>query len=231
MTHSDVLAVPAKGSAGLMRVVAWTVAGALLGFATTLIFSDVLQLARGLFLLPYVAVVGGFVGLFALWHGIDFRDWARAWPLGVFGAVVVGFFVTRNVLGQPASAAPNGAELVWAIAWFGVVYGLVDALFLNVMPVMLAKANGPWRSRPMGEQILFGVLALAISAVFTAAYHLGFAEYRGIPLFAPLIGNLLLTLSYVLTRSPLAPIGAHIAMHIAGVLHGIETVVQLPPHY
>ena len=28
-----------------------------------------------------------------------------------------------------------------------------------------------------------------------------------------------------------AAIGAHVAMHVAAVLHGAETVVQLPPHY
>jgi hypothetical protein len=34
-----------------------------------------------------------------------------------------------------------------------------------------------------------------------------------------------------LTRSPIAAIGAHAAMHVASVLHGMETVHQLPPHY
>jgi hypothetical protein len=47
----------------------------------------------------------------------------------------------------------------------------------------------------------------------------------------PLIGNAVLTLAYLLTGSSLAPIGGHVAMHIAAVLHGPGSAIQLPPHY
>jgi hypothetical protein len=47
----------------------------------------------------------------------------------------------------------------------------------------------------------------------------------------PLIGNALLTLGFLLTGSPLAAIVGHVIMHAAAVLHGLETTVQLPPHY
>ena len=40
-----------------------------------------------------------------------------------------------------------------------------------------------------------------------------------------------MTLGYLLTNNPLTAILSHIAMHIAGVLHGPASVMQLPPHY
>ena len=36
---------------------------------------------------------------------------------------------------------------------------------------------------------------------------------------------------HFLTMNPIGAIGGHIAMHIASVLHGINTTTQLPPHY
>jgi hypothetical protein len=45
------------------------------------------------------------------------------------------------------------------------------------------------------------------------------------------VGNAIITSSYLLTGSPLAAILFHVAMHVAAVLHGMETTLQLPPHY
>jgi hypothetical protein len=65
----------------------------------------------------------------------------------------------------------------------------------------------------------------------TAAYHFGFPEYRGGGMVGPVIGNTTMTLGYLLTNNPLAAIFSHIAMHVAAVLHGPASVIQLPPHY
>lgn len=46
-----------------------------------------------------------------------------------------------------------------------------------------------------------------------------------------MVGNAIITSSYLLTRSPLAAILSHVAMRVAAVLHGMETTLQLPPHY
>ncbi|WP_166179205.1 hypothetical protein [Rubrobacter tropicus] len=48
---------------------------------------------------------------------------------------------------------------------------------------------------------------------------------------SPLIGNGIMTLGYLLTFNPLTAIGAHAALHVASVLHGVDTTVTLPPHY
>jgi hypothetical protein len=47
---------------------------------------------------------------------------------------------------------------------------------------------------------------------------------------AALIGNGIMTLSYLASGSPIAPMLSHVVMHIAAVLHGMATTVQLPPH-
>jgi hypothetical protein len=40
-----------------------------------------------------------------------------------------------------------------------------------------------------------------------------------------------MSLAYIVTGNPIAAVISHVAMHIAAVLHGVETVMQLPPHY
>ncbi|NMG38820.1 hypothetical protein GRZ55_06130 [Chelativorans sp. ZYF759] len=208
----------------------WIAIAAAVGFAVPAVFSTWLQLERGLFLIPYVLIVGAFVAYFFRTSGVRPSLFANRWALGLVGAAFFGFYVVQNVVGQPGSEAPAGVELAWALLWFGVVYGLVDALFLNVLPVLFVGALGNARSSRT-DLALRGLLGIVASALIAGAYHFGFAEFQGLSLLAPVFGNSLLTLSFVLTRSPLAPIGAHIAMHIAGVLHGMESVVQLPPHY
>ena len=39
------------------------------------------------------------------------------------------------------------------------------------------------------------------------------------------------TLGYLLSGSAVAPIVSHVLMHLAAVLHGAGTTVQLPPHF
>ncbi len=45
------------------------------------------------------------------------------------------------------------------------------------------------------------------------------------------VGNAIITSSYLLTGSPLAVILSHVAMHVAAVLHGMEISLRLPPYY
>jgi len=82
------------------------------------------------------------------------------------------------------------------------------------------------------ELRLVGAIALIVSLLVTVAYHLGYPEYRAAGGVAgPSIGNGVISLGYLLTNNPIAAVFSHIAMHIAGVLHGPSTVMQLPPHY
>jgi hypothetical protein len=54
---------------------------------------------------------------------------------------------------------------------------------------------------------------------------------RGPALGWVVVGNAIITSSYLLTGSPLAAILSHVAMHVAAVLHGMETSLRLPPYY
>jgi hypothetical protein len=124
-------------------------------------------------------------------------------------------------------------ELVGALLWLGVVCGTVDALLLSILPMLAtwqALSALGWTSSWLGR-VITGVLALVASIAVTVAYHLGYPEYRNPTLVGPTVGNSVLSLASLLSMSPIAAVVGHSAMHVAAVLHGIETTVQLPPHY
>ena len=212
----------------------WVIAAGGVGFAVAAIFAQWLRMKRTGFLVPYVAIVGVFLYGYVQWSSIDLVErLTRNWIWGLVGAVLVGALMVRNVLSQMASSKSGSASLGFEIAWWGVVYGIVDALFLSVMPVLAtwqAFADLTWSDTWYG-QVLIGVVALLASSYVAAAYHLGYPEFQSARVFLPVIGNSIMSLAYLLTTSPLAAIGSHAAMHIAAVLHGAESTVQLPPHY
>jgi len=81
-------------------------------------------------------------------------------------------------------------------------------------------------------KILVGFIAVLASLFVTVSYHLGYPECREKGgLFGPTLGNGAMTIGYVLTNNPISAIFSHIAMHVAGVMQGPESVLQLPPHY
>jgi hypothetical protein len=213
----------------------WIAAAAVLGFAIAGVGATGLHLPRNLFLIPYVVLVGLFVYAYRQWSGVSVAELVRhngMW--GVIGAVLVGLFLVRNILSQPVSARTSGLPLVFDLLWSGIIYGGMDALLLSVLPVLATwqafSALG-WTLNWPGK-ILVGAIALLLSLVVTVSYHLGFPEYRqpgGIA--GPTTGNGVMSLGYLLTNNPLTAIFSHMAMHVAGVLHGPASVIQLPPHY
>jgi zinc transporter ZupT len=116
------------------------------------------------------------------------------------------------------------------LGWYGLVYGVADALLLTVIPV---AAVGGWWAFPgfTSGRVLRGAAAFAGSLLVTALYHAGFTEFHGAALLQPLIGNAIVTAGYVLTGNPATPLLSHVLMHAAAVVHGMEATVQLPPHY
>ncbi len=212
----------------------WIVAAAVLGFAISAVFAGILRLPRSIYLIPYVLFSGLFVYAYARWSQLAISDLIRHhWIWGLVGAALFAAFTVSNVLSQPASSRSQGLSLVFDLLWSGVVYGLMDALLLSVLPVLAAWQAFSllnWTASWPGK-ILVGVIAIFASLLVTVAYHLGYPEYRGGGLLGPVTGNTAMTLGYLLTNNPLAAIFSHIAMHVAGVLHGPASVVQLPPHY
>lgn len=212
----------------------WVAAAGLLGFALSMIFAGMLRLPRNLYLIPYIGISGLFFYACIRWSGVSVLELIRHnWIWGLVGAALLALFTIKNVLSQPTSPRAEGFNLIFDLLWSGVAYGLTDALLLTVLPVLAtwqAFTQLNWTANLPGR-ILVGVLAVLASVLVTAAYHLGYPEYRGAGLFGPVIGNTAMTLGYLLTNNPLAAIVSHIAMHIAAVLHGPASVIQLPPHY
>jgi hypothetical protein len=212
----------------------WVLAAAVFSWAITAIFAGMLQLARPLFLAPYVVLTALFLMSYLRWGGFDLRSHlVQNWNWGLVGALLVGGFVVFSVLQQPRTPMPQGADLLFNLLWLGLVYGLVDGLLLSVLPVVATwqacKLLGWTKSWP--GRITAGVLALLASLMVTAAYHLGYPEFQSAAVLLPVFGVGVMSVAYLLSRNPLAPLLSHIAMHVAAVLYGLYTAVQLPPHY
>jgi hypothetical protein len=210
----------------------WVFGAALLGFSSAALLGSLLGLPRDVFVGFHGAIVAGFSIAFFRIDRINPRvQLRRRWPAGLLVGALAGALLARTVLLQPASSRPAGGALAWALLWDGGVYGLADALLLSVVPVLAV-----YGSRPAGElknpgaRWRWGLAALLASLFIAAAYHLGFTEFRGSALAGPLIGNAVVTLSYLASGSPVAPLLSHVVMHAAAVLHGMATTAQLPPH-
>jgi len=211
----------------------WILSAGILGFTTAGVFSGLLHWSRAGFILVYLLVVLSLGVGYTRIAGLSWRaQFQRRWRPSLVGGVILSVLLAQSVLAQPGSERPRGLELVLSLGWYGVVYGAVDSLLLNIVPVLEV-----YRTRPAEElhdgvhRFRVGVAALLASLFVTAMYHLGFVEYRGASLLQPLLGNGIITAGYLLTGSPVTPLLGHIVMHLVAVLHGMETTTQLPPHY
>jgi hypothetical protein len=211
----------------------WVLAASLLGFAISAVFSNWLNLSRRVFLIPYIGLSSIFLTWFFQANEINLVSLiVENWGWGLIAGLVVGAFLVNNVRSQPSSRQSTGGDLVLDIAWLGLAYGVIDALFLNVMPVLAAwtgfsqfSLEGSWLGK-----VGVGILALFASLLVTLAYHLGYAEFRNKSIVLVLVGNSLITLAYLLSTNPLGAILSHTIMHVAATIQGPETTVQLPPH-
>jgi hypothetical protein len=212
----------------------WILGAGLWAGAVAALFAGTLHLPRSIYLAPYAALVGAFLFAYFRWSGLDLRAEARRrWKWGAMGALVWGAWaVAFGVWPQPASVQSEGWQLAWDVFWLGIVYGTVDGLLLSVMPMLAAWracAAWGWTANWRGRAGT-ALVALLASLLVTGLYHVGYPEYRGARVAEPLFGNGMLSVSYLVTTNPIAPVGSHIAMHIGAVFHGPASVSQLPPH-
>jgi hypothetical protein len=209
----------------------WVITAAAVGFASSAVFSSWLRLERAPFVFAYALAVGAFGATYFRLARVDPAAECRRRPLlGILAGVAAGLVLLFGVVGQPSGPAPRGTALLAALGWYAGVYGVADAMVLTVIPVLAVRGDagasgtawrGAWR----------GVAAMAASLLVTALYHFGFEEFRGMTLIQPLIGNAIVTAGYLMTRNPMTPLLAHVIMHGAAVVHGMEGTAQLPPHY
>jgi hypothetical protein len=209
----------------------WVAAAGAIGFAVSAVFSSVLRFQRGPFVLVHAIAVGALAVLFFRGAGGLVSDSLGRRPLVAFVVgLVLGAVLIAGVVGGPGGAPPAGARLVTALGWYGLVYGVADALLLTVIPVVAVGGRWVLAGSTRGR-VLRGAAAFAASLLVTALYHAGFAEFHGAALLQPLIGNAIVTAGYLLTGNLATPLLSHVLMHAAAVVHGMEATAQLPPHY
>lgn len=217
----------------LVSMLGWVAAASVIGFAISAVFAGWLRLSRSRFLIPYVLLAGVFLYTFFSLNAIDFPALlAKNWPWGILAGLLLSVFLILNVRSQPASRQTEGPALLFDLTWAGLIYGIIDALFLNVMPVVAIWAGTSqyaWASTFLGK-IGVGALALLASLLVTLTYHVGYPEFRNKSVRLVLVGNSLITLAFLLTGSPWGSLLSHPIMHLAAVLQGAETTLQLPPH-
>jgi hypothetical protein len=211
----------------------WLAALGAVGFAVPAIGSGWLRLPRDVYLVPYLAAVAVLAWAYVRWDATPVRaELRRRWAWGLLAAAGAGALASVGALRGLAASGPRGLWAAWQVLWLGMLYGGADGLLLTVLPVWIVwrlmradRSEAGWL-RLLGA----GVLGLLASLAVTAAYHLGYVEFRGAAVAMPLVGNTLVTLAYLLTRSPLAPLGAHMILHVATVLVAVDTAATLPPH-
>jgi hypothetical protein len=216
------------------RNLAWLATGFVVAFAVPFLFADLLRVPRDLYYGIHAATV---LVLFVLWaratgQRLDVmirRRWRLAIVLGVVLAVVLTVIVIRT---EPASAAPEGVALVWAVLWRGVVYGAADGLLLSAFPILVvfAAAEGSrLRSRKAGT-VAVGAAALLASLVMATVYHLGYSDFRSTKVLKPVAGDLVWSVPTLVTLNPIGAPIAHAGLHVAAVVHSYQTDTFLPPH-
>jgi hypothetical protein len=212
----------------------WLIGASLIGFGISAIFSGWLKLSRRLFLIPYITLSGLFLFFFLFNNPVVNNEfWLYNWSLGLTLWILAGAFLIKNVFSQPASQKEKGLSLCGDVIWFGLAYGMVDGLLLNVMPVIAIWNifSSILSTDSITGQIVIGLTALLASLIVTLFYHLGYPEFRNKSILLVLLGNTIITLTFIFSGNPLAAVLTHVTMHVAAVFRGPETTIQLPPHY
>jgi len=212
----------------------WLAAGLVLAFAVPFVFADLAGLQRDLYYALYAAFVFAFVGLWARRTQQPVRAFlTRRWPWALSLGVGAGALLTLVVLKEPATSHPHGLTFAGAILWRGVVYGAADGILLSVFPILAVVAAfsaRPLRERSKRAVVGIGALALVVSLLFTAVYHLGYPDFRGEKVRKPLIGDVVWSAPTLATFSPIGAPLAHIGLHVSAVVHAYNTDTFLPPH-
>jgi hypothetical protein len=213
---------------------AWLAGGFVLAFAVPFLLADLIEINRDLFYGLYALAV---VGLFALWSrstGYDLaaavkRRWLAALLLGLAAAAVLAATVVRT---DDATSRPDGIELVGAVAWRGILYGVTDGLLLSVFPILVVFAAfaGTQLNRRLAGKVVIGIVALVASLAMTAVYHSGYSDFRSDKMTKPLTGDMIWSAPTLLTLNPIGAPIAHAGLHTSAVLHSYETDTFLPPH-
>jgi len=210
---------------------AWFTAGVVIAFLIPFVFSSVLDLNHDLYYLVYFTAAAVFLATYAKTTRLDVvalftRSWR--WSL-VLGVIASAFLVFRILSGENSTAHPNGLYFIFAIGWRGVLYGTIDALLLTAFPMAVVYTIMNARLDSLMRRAGFALFTLALVWMITAAYHLGYEQFREDGVGGPEAGNTIISVPAIVTANPLGAVVAHAAMHVAAVTHAYETDLYLPP--
>lgn len=218
----------------MINFIVWILGAAAVSFGISALFAGRLQMRRNYFLLIYLSISTVFIAAFYIRNGTDlFAQLGRNLIWGLATSAVVGFIAVRNVLRQQPYPRRTGMKFFIDVVWPGLGYGAVDGMLLSVLPVTAVYRTFlgmAWTTGFFGRLSL-GCLALTVSLFITFMYHIGYPEFRNKRVVWTLFGNGLFSIAFIATGNPFAAVLPHIAMHIASVVYGRETTIQLPPHY
>ena len=208
----------------------WFAIAALVGFAVPLIGASVLELQHDVYLGIHFASVLALTWAYTTATGADWGAiLARNWKASVLLGLVFGFVLVRNVLAQDATAHPHGGYYWFELVWRGALYGSVDALLLTVLPCTMVHRALGGQLPTWGKRLAYFGASAALIVAITAAYHLGYPQYRQDGVRQPETGNAIISLPMLLTANPIGSVGSHAAMHVSATAHIYETDVRLPP--
>jgi hypothetical protein len=157
------------------------------------------------------------------------RRWVLALVLGIAAGGVMVLMVLRT---EDSTTRPEGVELIGAVLWRGIVYGVTDGLLLSVFPILVvfAALAESRLSRRFAGKVAIGAAALAASLAMTAVYHAGYSDFRSDKVMKPLTGDVVWSVPTLVTLNPIGSPIAHAGLHTSAVLHSYETDTFLPPH-
>jgi hypothetical protein len=208
--------------------------GLALGFLVPFVLADRLAIPRDLYYGIYAALVAAFFALWARATGQSIsRLVRRRWALAVGMGLLVGLLLAAMVVRvDDPTPRPGGIELLGAVFWRGVLYGATDGLLLSAFPILAvfgAFAGSAVRERFAGR-VLVVLTALFASLAMTAAYHLGYGDFRSGKVRSPIAGDVAWSVPTLATLNPIGAPIAHIGVHVTAALHSYETDLFLPPH-
>lgn len=206
----------------------WLAALAAVSFLVTWVAADKLRMRRTPYIAVLTVVTAAMTAGYVAWLGVSVTALLTThWAWGLLAAPLCGAFAIIGLTRLPVTQRLTGRRLGTALLWEGVVYGITEGVLLSVLPVLMAWQmihSLGWSGT--GGDIARWTLPVVASVVIIIVHHLGYWEYRNRLLLPIAVGCGLMSIGYLITASPIAPVLAHVLTHAAGLVHGTE----LPPH-
>jgi hypothetical protein len=212
----------------------WMLGGLLGGFLVPFVLADQLKTPTDLYYGIYGVLVIGFLALWGRATDLRWREAIRRRTrLTILLAVGCSMVLAFIVLGQAATSRPDGAALIGAVLWRGVFYGAIDGLLLSSFPILATFAafrGSRLDRRGRRGKLAIGAVALVVSLLMTAVYHVGYSDFRSGRVKSPVAGDVVWSVPTLMTLNPIGAPVAHVVMHTTAVLHAYHTDLFLPPH-